>query len=99
MGHYYDRDGNPIHDIMEFGRLFSDRNYKSIASDDVEDAQVSTVWLGIDHNFSTDGPPLIFETMIFGGDYDEYQWRYATEQEAREGHERIVLALAVGEAP
>jgi hypothetical protein len=27
--------------------------------------KLSTVWLGIDHNFSRVGPPLIFETMLF----------------------------------
>ena len=28
---------------------------------------ISTVFLGIDHNFNLEGPPLLFETMIFGG--------------------------------
>ena len=27
--------------------------------------KLSTVWLGLDHNFSRTGPPLIFETMLF----------------------------------
>jgi hypothetical protein len=27
--------------------------------------KLSTVWLGIDHNFFCIGPPLIFETMLF----------------------------------
>lgn len=27
--------------------------------------KLSTVWLGIDHNFFSTGPPLIFETMLF----------------------------------
>jgi len=28
---------------------------------------VSTVFLGLDHNFSSKGPPVVFETMVFGG--------------------------------
>ena len=50
---------------------------------------VSTVYLGIDHGF--EGNPLIFETMIFGGDFeDQYCERYATLGEAIEGHQRAV---------
>jgi hypothetical protein len=50
--------------------------------------KVSTVFLGIDHSFG-DGPPLLFETMIFGGKYeeDEYQERYSTWAQAEAGHE------------
>lgn len=29
--------------------------------------EVSTVWLGLDHSFGH-GPPVVFETLIFGGD-------------------------------
>lgn len=48
--------------------------------------RVSTVFLGIDHNFSSDGPPLLFETMIFD-DYDSGDmWRYSTWEEAEAGH-------------
>ena len=45
---------------------------------------VSTVFLGIDLTFG--GPPLIFETMIFGGEREGYQKRYSTWLEAEEGH-------------
>jgi hypothetical protein len=27
---------------------------------------VSTVFLGLDHNFGMNGPPILFETMVFG---------------------------------
>ena len=50
---------------------------------------VSTVWMGLDHNFR-DGPPLIFESMYFGGGDEEDQERYSTEAEALAGHERMV---------
>jgi hypothetical protein len=60
------------------------------------DVRVSTVFLGIDHNFALEGPPLLFETMIFGGEHDSYQDRYATRDESLVGH-RKALALAKGE--
>jgi len=57
---------------------------------------VSTVFLGVDHQF-WGGPPLLFETMIFGGPQDEFCERYSTWDEAEAGHARIVAALRAGE--
>ena len=55
--------------------------------------EVSTVFLGIDHNHSGKGPPILFETMTFddygGGD----QWRYSTWKEAVAGHNAAVAIL------
>lgn len=48
--------------------------------------RVSTVFLGVDHQYG-DGPPLIFETMIFGGVHDQEQWRCSTWTEAEAQHE------------
>lgn len=46
---------------------------------------VSTVFLILDHNYF-DGPPVLFETMVFGGEDDQYQARYCTYEEAVLGH-------------
>ena len=46
---------------------------------------VSTVFLGMDHSFNG-GTPVLFETMIFGGEYDQFQERYCNWDEAEEGH-------------
>ena len=58
----------------------------------VGDAEVSTVFLGIDHQFG-EGPPILFETMIFGGEHDEEMWRYSTWDEAKAGHSHVVSLL------
>jgi hypothetical protein len=54
---------------------------------------VSTVFLGLDHRHSVfgEGPPILFETMVFN-DYgdDGTQERYSTWDEAEAGHARIV---------
>ena len=50
---------------------------------------VSTVFLGLDHNWGG-GEPLLFETMIFGGPLDgEICLRYPTWDRAESGHRRI----------
>jgi hypothetical protein len=54
------------------------------------DVEVSTVFLGIDHNFSSEGPPLLFETMVFrNGDGDEMM-RASTYELAQEQHREMV---------
>lgn len=94
MGDYYDQDGKPI-EMFEWARLFEDNDSRKIGSDKRGDILVSTVWLGLDHQWG-DGPPLIFETMIFGGEHDEEQWRYSTREEAEAGH-KAACALAFGD--
>ena len=51
---------------------------------------VSTVFLGLDHRWFGDGPPLVFETMVFGGEFDHEQERYGSWAAAEAGHKRWV---------
>ena len=56
----------------------------------VKEYEISTVFLGLDHSHGH-GPPVLFETMVFGGDkYDCVQERYYTKKEAIKGHKKIV---------
>ena len=67
---------------------------RRVALTTVSDISVSTVFLVLDHALVTGTIPLLFETMVFGIEDDhEYQWRYATWDEAEAGHDRIVAAL------
>ena len=50
---------------------------------------VSTVFLGIDHGWTDEGRPIVFETMVFGGPLDQHQERCATWREAKAQHERV----------
>jgi hypothetical protein len=44
------------------------------------------VFLGLDHVWNSD-IPLLWETMIFGGEHDQYMDRYTSYEEALEGHQ------------
>ncbi len=46
-----------------------------------------------------DWTPVLFETMIFGGPYNEHQWRYRTKRAAVEHHAQIVEILRAGGDP
>jgi hypothetical protein len=54
---------------------------------------VSTVFLGLDHNLFGSGPPLLFETMVFGPYGGDEQWRYSTWAEAEAGHKEVVAEV------
>lgn len=92
---YYDKQGKVITDLLEWARLFEDKNYQVVSRYKDERVIISTVWLGIDHNWGN-GPPLIFETMVFARSKDidpkfhNLQWRWTTEEEAKKNHEIIV---------
>jgi len=67
---------------------------RRVARTDVrEGVWVSTVFLGIDHNYSGTGPPILFETMVNRrGEWDE-QARYATWDEAEAGHAAVAARV------
>lgn len=99
MNHYhYILDGHEPKrvDLMEWARWLETAE-RHVALDKINRmglsmVSVSTVFLGLDHQWG-DGPPLLFETMIFGGKHDGYCERYATWDEAEAGH-KVALALA-----
>jgi len=77
--------------MLEGAREHSkDRN---LAKTRVNGATVSTVFLGLDHRFGA-GPPLVFETMVFGGELDGDCDRYSTYDEAELGHVNMVNKVA-----
>lgn len=93
----YDRSGEPV-DTARWCLLFSDTRYQVLRQDQIGFYFLSTVWTGIDRGFG-EGPPLIFETMVFGpGNWGEEQRLYSSEQEALAGHEEIAAAIKLVEA-
>lgn len=93
---YYklDENKNPVPcTLEEFGELYKDSEQHRIVKQTrlPGDILVSTVFLGLDHKFySDDGPPILFETMIFGGEHDQYQERYTTWHDAWIGHHKAI---------
>jgi hypothetical protein len=84
-----DHSVRPTDDLLEWARAFETMDRKVASTEVAPGIRVSTAFLGLDHNFG-EGPPLIFETMIFGGEHNEEQWRYSTWAEAEAGHARAV---------
>lgn len=80
-------------DVLTWARWFEQIDNRTVDQTRVSgDCFVSTVFLGLDHRFIGNGPPLVFETMVFGGpvDFDESQRRYSSWDDAEIGHKMIV---------
>lgn len=94
---YYVLDGKEIVQTNDIKRFLA--NSRRVAETIFGDIRVSTVFLSLEHGYS-DGKPILFETMIFGGVYDQEQWRYCTWDEAEKGHkiacERVWICSLVG---
>ena len=99
---YYNKKGEPL-DMLEWAKLFKNPAYKIVKQETLPSGIfVSTVWLGLCHNFLMKGKPIIFETMVFPkkkgekresgtDDWSELdQNRYSTLEEAKKGHKEMV---------
>ena len=96
---YYiqDDDGDPVpvEDWKTWAEWYETHD-RVIAKTKVGDALVSTVFLSLDHAF-LGGPPLLYETMIFGGPHDQNdQWRHHNRHAALALHDQVVAALRDG---
>lgn len=102
MTHYILRDKTPLRvPLMQWARWFEDAD-RVVKQEAIETAtgqiEVSTVFLGLDHaHFG--GPPLLFETMIFGGPLNEHQWRCSTWEQAEAQHEAAVAQVRAAIIP
>lgn len=93
--------------LLEWAAQLENDDVRRIGSDHIGPYFISTVFLGLDHNYGG-GEPLLFETMIFSDDNEpgasEYCYRYHDIDEARTGHRaaveevKLYMAAMEGEA-
>jgi hypothetical protein len=94
LSRYYDLEGQPI-ELEQWLVLFEgeDEDWRIGFTGPFYGRTVSTVWLGLDHNFAGYGPPLIFESMTFAASdplVDNDWARYTNEAQAEYGHRDMV---------
>ena len=89
----------PVQSIEEWGRWFETANrvvrLDALPGGVGTPTTISTVFLGIDHGFG-DGPPLIFESLIFGGPHDGEMERCSTWAEAIHMHHSLCALARTG---
>jgi hypothetical protein len=98
MIYYMEIDGKVVStpDVKTWA-LWNDTNDRRVARDEIGPYVVSTVFLGLDHSFGGEGPPVLYETMVFGRDpymnrdfLERDMARYHTREEALAGHQQMV---------
>ena len=77
----------PCDDILKWTQWL-ENSERYVANDEKNGIRVSTVFLGFDHSFLKSQPSL-FETLVFGGEHDGDMQRYATWEEAEQGHKKM----------
>ncbi len=93
-----DADGNPVPcpDVYEWGRWFERAESRAERRVDITHlpggVSVSTVFLGLDHNWGG-GAPTLYETMVFNGKLDQECDRYSTKAQALAGHAAMVARV------
>jgi hypothetical protein len=109
MSLYYNMNGEPVSldERMDIWKGTNDDIMagRRVATDTILDSEsrehfVSTVLLGLDHSFG-EGPPLIFETMVFCHHDDPCEWsdwqdRYSSKESAEAGHAHVLRRLTQG---
>ena len=117
MSHRYILDENgepaPEPDLMKWARWFEDAD-RTVAATYVDRGgiriTISTVFLGMDHNLMGRGPPVLWETMVFGPPVPRMllgrlrdirpaldQCRYSKRETAVAHHAEIVKAVRRGD--
>jgi hypothetical protein len=93
MDNYILVDGKPViePDIQKWGQWLKTAD-RILKQDTIGNVQISTVFLGMNYNFGY-GPPVLWETMIFGGVHDRYQGRYTSREGALEGHAMAIMVV------
>lgn len=83
----------PTNDVKKWGQWFrtAPRYQRKVAHTESDDGKVSvsTVFLGIDYSHGDSQAPLLFETMVFGGEHDGEMCRYSTWKQAENGHKKM----------
>jgi hypothetical protein len=83
-----DENNKPVRStIVDCGKWLEENpERKAVKQEHIDDIFISTVFLGLDHAWDSD-IPVLWETMIFRGEHDQYMDRYTSYEEALEGHQ------------
>ncbi len=109
--YYLDEEHRPVRarSMEEWAEHFGYDDHRGIVEQTATaTCWVSTVFLGTDHRFWGEGPPLLFETMVFGKEREmvetfgrmhsmrpstDVQRRYSSWDDAQTGHDAEVSKI------
>ena len=88
MWYTLNENNKPVASTANESSLWMENNpeKKAVKQERIGKIFISTVFLGLDHAWNSD-IPVLWETMIFGGEHNQYQERYTSYEDALEGHQ------------
>jgi hypothetical protein len=94
--HYRLRGHEPVlvRDAYEWAEWYENFDARRVAESYVAGVRVSTVFLGIDHNYVSGGVPVLFETMVFVSDEQTVEAKCARLRRLLVGEEEICVRYA-----
>ena len=94
MEKYYILDGKTAKSVdpITWATWFKKAD-RHVADERIGGCRISTIFLGFDHSFSPNEPPLLFETMVFDGLLNGEMDRYTTWEQAEKGHAAMVMRV------
>ena len=81
--------------LLKWARWFEKGENRRVDETQLKGFTVSTIFLGLDHNFTKKGKPLLFETMVFPLNKPTETYRWHTWKEAYLGHKKVVEELKI----
>lgn len=104
MSDYYKLEGRVVTKYASFDDYLEDckahpaqhQRPQHVGDTTMKGVRISTVFLALDHSFGG-GRPMLFETMVFGGQLNDEQERCSTYDEAKAMHSRWVAAVKEAE--
>lgn len=90
-------EGEPVNepDLIKWARTLGKKE-RVVAREKVGKSDISTVFLGLDHRFGP-GTPILWETMVFGGELDQEMDRCGGSREQAEAmHAAMVKRVKEG---
>jgi hypothetical protein len=95
--HYYfilnGKETVPV-EAEEWNKWFEENyNNRTVAFTKQDNIEISTIFLGLNHNFSWRGAPLLFETMVFHNGHGQECVRTANWEEAEIAHHAMVRTI------
>lgn len=73
LGTYVLKNGIAIYEpnTRKWGEQFQNMDNRRVALTEIHHCTVSTVFLGLDYGFGNSEYPLLFETMVFAGEFSD----------------------------
>ncbi|MFS0517171.1 hypothetical protein ACEYW6_20980 [Nostoc sp. UIC 10607] len=75
--------------LEQWSKWRKDDNNVQVALSTFSWGRVSTIFLGKDYSNLLNLEPQLFETMVFGGEYNGKFWRYSNWEQAVNGHKEV----------